>query len=782
MKTSLLVIRPPLNAEKDACEHAESPLWSSALSVILEKRGWLSAAYVRSDSCAFEDRLAEADALILCDQGSAERNQAMRDRVARSGQPVLAEGPSGQPDVNCNPPAGPGGLKPQLELDIVDSTVAQALVDRIPSSISRAPNRLLLADADFSTWPAEPDILTSTAVADRCASAAVLAGSLAARELVQLERRVRARGSLAEDAELDAQMAIYLCELASQLPSSRHGQTYDAFISDQRTRVLARSDLIDGGARRRLAQWGTDPADGGDRLPGEQTALDVAGQLRTAGSDHWSALKSVPHTNVPSLLGALGWLYFERPDLCQRLFIELRDRLFDADKGAFRNAVIRRGEVEPGDTFVSHPMLLLALAKIAEGIDLPDPGGLIATAFTERQRALWDRPVLRWVSLEAGEDDHVILVESTSGAPLLVERGKVLELGFNLLSWLVHQHTRGPLSEPYGEADAIQLIVAEELLDLLIGRLSNGAARPVPRIAPWPSGHQFAVVIRHDVDRIPDEDSFRRLLSFYRSRNLRASWYWIAWRLDREKISALCSAGHENGLHALRHDGKAAELREVSEQQPALRTVCGETLHGTAADYWLGAASVLTAQREGLSYTEFAPNAIQYPYAGYPWLNSDGGVDVLRGPIGLTQNVLADSAMGRQRKHVPCGQDGFQDVAVALNSVVVVLNHPDVCFESLKDLVAKLMDQDGLFWTASELTYWWHRTHQATQLLITWLSDTLLVHTQTAVSGLVLELPADRIQRVRGSAIERSWTQGETLYVQLSTVAMRASQIDIETA
>jgi hypothetical protein len=107
-----------------------------------------------------------------------------------------------------------------------------------------------------------------------------------------------------------------------------------------------------------------------------------------------------------------------------------------------------------------------------------------------------------------------------------------------------------------------------DLLELVLSILESIAQEPVPRIAPWPRGARWALVLTHDVETAAGVDAMGRVLELEHSLGLRSCWNFVPRRYDvsDEVIQALRSEGFEVGVHGLYHDGRdlesAATLRE----------------------------------------------------------------------------------------------------------------------------------------------------------------------------------------------------------------------------
>ncbi len=113
-----------------------------------------------------------------------------------------------------------------------------------------------------------------------------------------------------------------------------------------------------------------------------------------------------------------------------------------------------------------------------------------------------------------------------------------------------------------------------DFLDLFSAILVDVAGEPLPRIAAWPEGHAWALVLTHDVETSKGLAALDPILDLERGLGLRSSWNFVPCRyeVDDERIRELSADGFEVGVHGLRHDGRDLEsLARVQERLPGMR-------------------------------------------------------------------------------------------------------------------------------------------------------------------------------------------------------------------
>lgn len=114
-----------------------------------------------------------------------------------------------------------------------------------------------------------------------------------------------------------------------------------------------------------------------------------------------------------------------------------------------------------------------------------------------------------------------------------------------------------------------------DFLELFFGLVQSIAGEPVPRLAAWPNGTSWALVLTHDVESATGVAALDRVLDLERSLGLRSSWYFVPHRdyeVDIDRVNALASEGFEVGVHGLYHDGRDLEsMATVRERLPGIR-------------------------------------------------------------------------------------------------------------------------------------------------------------------------------------------------------------------
>jgi hypothetical protein len=113
-----------------------------------------------------------------------------------------------------------------------------------------------------------------------------------------------------------------------------------------------------------------------------------------------------------------------------------------------------------------------------------------------------------------------------------------------------------------------------DFFELFTSILADVADEPVARLAAWPRGHAWALVLTHDVETSTGFAAIQPVLELERALGLRSSWNFVPRRydVDDDRVRELIAGGFEVGVHGLYHDGRDLEsLERVQERAPAMR-------------------------------------------------------------------------------------------------------------------------------------------------------------------------------------------------------------------
>jgi hypothetical protein len=252
--------------------------------------------------------------------------------------------------------------------------------------------------------------------------------------------------------------------------------------------------------------------------------------------------------------------------------------------------------------------------------------------------------------------------------------------------------------------------------DLLFALVSRVANAPVPRIAPWPDGHTWALVLTHDVEQQVGYARIDDVLEVERSRGLRSSWYFVPrrYRVEPSDLQRLQDAGNEVGVHGLYHDGRdLSSLSQLRKRLPAMRE---------AADLW-GAvgfrAPALHRRWEwmpllGFDYDTSFPDTDPYepmPGGCCSWLPFFID-DLVELPVTLPQDHTLFVILGHRDESLWVEK---ADVLRASGAMALIDTHPDYLLDrQILAAYSGFLDRVGSdtnVWRAlpREVTDWWRR-------------------------------------------------------------------------
>lgn len=112
-----------------------------------------------------------------------------------------------------------------------------------------------------------------------------------------------------------------------------------------------------------------------------------------------------------------------------------------------------------------------------------------------------------------------------------------------------------------------------DLYGLLFDLVASVAGEQVPYVSLWPYGHQWALVLTHDVETAVGYEHLHLLRDLEASMGLRSSWNFVPRRYDTDErvVRDLQGAGFEVGVHGLVHDGHdLGNLRTFRQRLPEI--------------------------------------------------------------------------------------------------------------------------------------------------------------------------------------------------------------------
>jgi hypothetical protein len=113
-----------------------------------------------------------------------------------------------------------------------------------------------------------------------------------------------------------------------------------------------------------------------------------------------------------------------------------------------------------------------------------------------------------------------------------------------------------------------------DLYDLLFGLLAEVAGEPLPRIAAWPDGRSWALVLTHDVETAAGHGNVAPLRERELRHGVRSAWNFVPLRyaVDDALVADLLADGFEVGVHGLHHDGRDIAPQALERRLPQMRS------------------------------------------------------------------------------------------------------------------------------------------------------------------------------------------------------------------
>jgi hypothetical protein len=185
-----------------------------------------------------------------------------------------------------------------------------------------------------------------------------------------------------------------------------------------------------------------------------------------------------------------------------------------------------------------------------------DPNEVVDNYFTERYATVLSGAFLRKLKHSA--------IRAYYGARPVIPRASQI--------WLRRRFARIQMRSRFPRWPTESAL--DDFFELLFAVLSGMVGAPIPRIAAWPDGRTWALVLTHDVEQADGYAAVDRIFELERRYGLRSCWYYVPRRypIDLEDLRRLKLSGSEVGIHGLYHDGRdLASLATLKKRIPDIR-------------------------------------------------------------------------------------------------------------------------------------------------------------------------------------------------------------------
>jgi hypothetical protein len=252
-------------------------------------------------------------------------------------------------------------------------------------------------------------------------------------------------------------------------------------------------------------------------------------------------------------------------------------------------------------------------------------------------------------------------------------------------------------------------------LDQFTALLAGVCGEPVPYLAPWPDGHDWALVLTHDVETAGGLARIEPLAAVERELGLRSAWYFVPRRYDVDDalVARLRADGFEVGVHGLYHDGRdLSSLSALRRRLPAM---------AAAGRRWgaIGFRSPATRRNWDwmpllpFDYDSSSPDTDPFePESGgccswWPLMNRQ----LVELPITMPQDHTLFVILGHRDESVWVEK---ADALRGRGGMALLLTHPDYLDQVGLDPYRRLLERyadDPTAWRAlpSEVSAWWRR-------------------------------------------------------------------------
>lgn len=310
------------------------------------------------------------------------------------------------------------------------------------------------------------------------------------------------------------------------------------------------------------------------------------------------------------------------------------------------------------------------------------------------QNPLPPHPACYALPAESGD----VLVCSTDGLPLVVQKGRQIMLGLPLISLLARHLTAPSMdSDTYLFSEPVHHLAV--LLAQLVARIMpEGACR----VAPWPDDARGVFAIRHDYDR---PTNLVEVVQREARRRIPPTVHVLADQPPTsEELQAIREASGEVALHGRWLDALDAEYRSI--QQLVLETSIGHSAHGgREADGWRGLQNLLAAHRAQAEYTELLSEMHLWPHR-IPDMSGPPGAALH--PLAMPHHLSFDVNM---REHAGDRLSREAAAIFANRGLFTLMNHPDIHVDEMLQFVDEHVPADALRMTLRDVSRWWRATH-----------------------------------------------------------------------
>ncbi len=310
--------------------------------------------------------------------------------------------------------------------------------------------------------------------------------------------------------------------------------------------------------------------------------------------------------------------------------------------------------------------------------------------------------------------DILAIVGNEYTQTLLTQRGNFLISSFPVFDLIARRLAAAPTPHPVkfmdGERQGENL---DYLLLLAMAQVCRQSGRPMITVEPWPNGMRSVTTVRHDFDRPVSPEDWNRLITWERSNQVAASWYFLATTANPAQMADIVSLGHEIGFHYrnLQKHGTAdlQAIRKAADKVSA--AIVGASCHG---GNFFGQEDLVWHEQAGLTYTEILSRNALFPFRPLVVEDNQARPGKL---IASARHISVDATVSPPTSDFIYGLQ-TRDCRYRTQGHNVIMNHPDINFADLVDAVKHYRLPGSESWTQAQVIDWWQKTHIQPQALL----------------------------------------------------------------
>lgn len=286
-----------------------------------------------------------------------------------------------------------------------------------------------------------------------------------------------------------------------------------------------------------------------------------------------------------------------------------------------------------------------------------------------------------------------------------VTDGKRLILGAPIFDVILYNHSMPALDEGfYTTVKGTYLFKLEQWLVQKVCEIAALSNITLKRHEIWPEGCQAGLTIRHDYDRPISDGRLEEILTFYRQRSIKATWFLLVDKPPSSiQINRMIEEGHEVALHSIAPYFEDFRLEVKRFQELTGVFPLGYSCHGGIGSRGqLALTQHLWSENLGLLYGEMIGRSRGLPH---PVLKPDCGAPISGRLILHNSHNSLDLGM-KPEAHQLDYLTKELPMRLSEGGHVILMNHPDIHWSELQILIDRLNLSNVWHCTLEEAARW----------------------------------------------------------------------------